>query len=177
MGRLIYFLLIYNLFCQEDPTENMIISKQVFTIEGGTSLGNFTCTYAMSQKDTLLAYDSRISDKAVTYSIPSDKFACGNFLLNGDFRKTIKAKVYPYINVEISGFRKTNSSFTCDLKLKLAGKEKVYMNTPLKKEGQTITGDLMVRFSDFDLIAPKKMGGLVKVRENIKISIELTTLN
>lgn len=162
-------------FLPGGPKESIVILKQAFTIEGATSVGTFTCTYELEQRDTL--HTSQLEgDTSVRYNIPSDAFGCRNFLLNRDFKKTIKAKEYKEIKVEISKLRRKDNHYLCDLKLKLAGKEKVYENTSLKASDEGLTGFLVVQFSEFELTPPKKMGGLVKVKEDIKISIELTVL-
>lgn len=156
--------------------DSIVILKQAFTIEGGTSVGDFTCTYRLEQRDTVETNSRLPEDSSITYYIPSDAFGCSNFLLNRDFRKTIKAKEYKDIKVEISGFKKTGRHYTCRLKLRLAGKEKVYTDTPLRTTADGLTGKLLVQFSEFDLTPPKKLGGMVKVKEDIKISVNLTLL-
>ena len=155
--------------------ESIIILKQAFTIEGATSVGSFTCTYELAQRDTLHTNNQQ-GDTSVKYSIPSDAFGCHNFLLNRDFKKTIKAKEFKEVKVEICKLRKKDNHYLCDLKLRLAGKEKVYEDTSLKNTTDGLSGFLVVQFSEFALTPPKRMGGLVKVKEDIKISINLTVL-
>lgn len=175
MRKLVSILLFGLGFLPSGPKESIIILKQAFTIEGATSVGNFTCTYELEQRDTLQAGHQQ-GESSVKYKIPSDAFGCRNFLLNRDFKKTIKAKEYKEIKVEISKLRKKDNNYLCDLKLKLAGKEKVYTNTLLKTTSEELNGFLLVQFSEFELSPPKKMGGLIKVKEDIKISIKLSIL-
>ncbi|PZR22063.1 MAG: hypothetical protein DI539_06300 [Flavobacterium psychrophilum] len=158
----------------ENPGGSIIILKQAFTIEGATSVGDFNCTYQLEQRDTVHVGKTASGDDSILYIIPSDAFGCHNFLLNRDFRKTIKAKEFKDIRVEMCRLRKDNHHYMCDLKLKLAGKEKMYEKTSLKTTANGVTGTLVVQFSEFDLTPPKKFGGLVKVKEEIKISVNLT---
>ena len=158
----------------EAPGGSIIILKQAFTIEGATSIGDFNCTYQLEQRDTVHTGTPASGDNSILYIIPSDAFGCHNFLLNRDFKKTIKAKEFKDIRVEMCRLRKTGHHYMCDLKLKLAGKEKMYENTSLRTKGNGLAGTLIVQFSEFDLTPPKKLGGLVKVKEDIKISINLT---
>ncbi len=175
MWKFLSIILFGLTFLPGGRKESIIILKQAFTIEGATSVGKFTCTYELEQRDTL--YTNRLQgDTSVRYNIPSDAFGCRNFLLNRDFKKTIKAKDYKEIRVDITKLRKKDNHYLCDLKLKLAGKEKIYEGTPLKANEEGLTGFLIVQFSEFELTPPKKMGGLVKVKEDIKISIDLTVL-
>lgn len=158
----------------EAPGGSIIILKQAFTIEGATSIGDFSCTYELEQRDTVHTGNASAEDNSITYVIPSDAFGCHNFLLTRDFKKTIRAKEFKDIKVEMCRLRKTGHHYTCDLKLRLAGKEKIYENTSLRTKAGGLAGTLVVQFSEFNLTPPKKLGGLVKVKEDIKISINLT---
>jgi len=174
MWKCICIMLIGLVTFPENAVESIIVVRQAFTIEGGTSVGDFSCTYELDQRDTVKINSLLTENASVQYIIPSTAFGCHNFLLNRDFKKTIKAKEYKDIRVVLSGFRKTGNHYTCNLKLRLAGKEKMYEETPLKTSGDGLTGSLVVQFSEFDLTPPKRMGGLVKVKEDIKISVALT---
>jgi len=166
----LFFLLLF------PQPEKTVVSKQVFTIEGNTSLGTFKCNYVTTERDTILWNDTDKIKKSLKYVIPSQKFSCGNFLLNSDFRKTIKAAQYKNIGIEISEIRRSSKKIFCNLKLQLAGKEKTYTNLELEETDNYLEGSLAVNFSDFELKAPKKLGGLVKVKEDIHISIMLNVL-
>lgn len=160
----------------EDSSESIIVVKQAFTIEGTTSVGDFSCTYELDQRDTVKINSLSTETASIEYTIPSSAFECHNFLLNRDFKKTIKSKEHKEIKVVIFGFRKKGNQYICNLRLQLAGKEKLYEETQLKISGKDVTGALIVKFPDFDLTPPKKLGGLVKVKEDIKISVALTIL-
>lgn len=157
----------------EDSGQSIVILKQTFTIEGETSVGDFTCSYELDQRNTVNVNSNPDGNSSVQYTIPSDAFGCHNFLLTRDFKKTIKAKEHKDIKIEIFGITRIQNHYMCNLRIKLAGKEKVYMETPLRTRSKSIQGSLVVQFSEFDLKPPKKLGGLVKVKEDIKISIAL----
>lgn len=156
--------------------ENIIVVKQAFTIEGTTSVGDFSCTYELDQRDTVKINSLPTESTSLEYIIPSSAFECHNFFLNKDFKKTIKAKEHREIKVVISGFRKKGNQYLCNLRLQLAGKEKLYEATVLKISNNGLSGSLLVQFPDFDLTPPKKIGGLVKVKEDIKLSVNLTII-
>ncbi len=156
------------------PKEYLLVSSKQFTVHGTTSIGGFECTYDLKTKDTLF-FNNKHKISRVTHSIPVKEFGCGNFILNSDFRKTLKAKEYPKINIELSNFKKINEYFYCDLGLFLVGKQKIYKNLKLKSSKNNIYGDVILNFSDFELKSPKKIGGMVKVDELIRISVSLET--
>lgn len=154
------------------PKDYLLVSTKQFTVHGTTSIGGFECTYDLKTKDTLFFNNNHRATK-FTHSLPVKEFGCGNFLLNSDFRKTLKESEYPKINIELFNFRKQNELYYCDLTLNLVGIKKSYKNLKLKIYKNRIDGDVVVNFSDFGLKPPKKAGGMIKIHENIKIAISL----
>lgn len=147
----------------------LLLSSKKFTVEGSTSIGSFTCKYDFQAKDTLF-----LSSKyGLSQRVPVKEFGCGNFLLNHDFRKTLKAKEHPQVFIQLSEVRKHGENYLYTLQLDLAGKKKTFQNLVLIKEGKNLAGDLELKFGDFDLQPPKKLGGAIKIREEIKLSILL----
>jgi polyisoprenoid-binding protein YceI len=157
------------------PKEYLLVSTKQFTVQGTTSIGGFECTYDLNTKDTLFFNDDNQKSK-IAHSIPVREFGCGNFILNADFRKTLNANEYPTITVELTNFKKQNEYYSCDLSLQLVGIKKSYKNLKLKMYKNRIDGDVIVNFSDFGLKPPKKVGGMIKISEKIKISISLNTV-
>lgn len=150
----------------------MLICTKEFTVQGKTSLGGFKCRYDMVTVDTLFFSGSKKASK-FTHVIPVKSFGCGNFVLNGDFRKTLNAKEYPEIKIELSNFKKSNNSYSCDVLLNLVGKQKSYKDLKLSLDKGNICGELVLNFSDFELVPPKKLGGMIKVKEEIELNIRL----
>ncbi len=154
--------------------ECLIISKQEFIIEGTTSIGKFKCVYDAQEKDTL-AGASLAKGTEIKYLLPGKEFGCGNFILNGDFRKTIRVKEYPTTQIELLSIKKKGVNYSCDVLLTLAGKQKIYKHIELVKNSKTIKSSFLVNFSDFDLVTPKKMSGMIKVKNEVNLSIILHT--
>ncbi len=156
------------------PKDYLLVSTKQFTVHGSTSIGGFECTYDLKTKDTLFFNNSKKNSK-FSYSIPVKEFGCGNFLLNSDFRKTLKADEYPKITIELTNFKRQDENYYCDLQFNLVGINKTYKNLKLKTYKDKIEGNIVVYFSDFGLKPPKKAGGLIKIQEDIKIAISLNT--
>jgi hypothetical protein len=57
----------------------------------------------------------------------------------------------------------------------LVGKQKIYRNLALKFDKNRLIGTITLQFSDFDLTPPKKIGGMIKIKEEIKLAISLQT--
>lgn len=154
------------------PKDYLLVRTKQFTVHGTTSIGGFECTYDLKTKDTLFFNDNQKTSKFI-FSIPVKEFGCGNFMLNSDFRKTLKAKEYPTVKIELSNFKKQNDYFYCDLNLNLVGKLKQYKNLKLKTGKNNVSGNVSLNFSEFGLKPPSKAGGLIKVDEQIKVEISL----
>lgn len=160
-------LLTYN-----NKDDQIILVSEKFMVKGVTSVGKFNCGYKMKTIDTLFLNNKT----GLFYEIPVKKFGCGNFLLTRDFRKTLKHKDHPEVFFNISEIRKKNGGvYSYNLYLKIAGKEKTVHDLVLKKEGNKLKGQTDLKFSDFDLNPPKKLGGAIEVKEDINLSIELKT--
>ncbi len=147
----------------------LLLGSKKFTVEGSTSIGSFTCGYDLQTKDTLfLGKKSGLSQ-----TIPVKEFGCGNFVLNHDFRKTLKAKQYPEVRLLLSDVKKQGANYNATLFLDIAGKKKTFQQLILVRKGKTLTGEIELNFGDFDLVPPKKLGGAIKINEAIKLSILL----
>lgn len=168
---LILLLILFNPDLKEK--REVIVTQKVITVSGQTSIGGFNCDYAKNGlKDTLyIDYDD--SKKELIFDIPVQDFSCGNFLLNRDFRKTIKAEQYPTAKVKVSNLQSNYGHYTCDLSVDLVGKKLNFPNLVLKRTPTGVSGHLVLSFEELALETPKKMGGLIKVEEELHLEIQL----
>ncbi len=149
----------------------LVITSKTFSVKGSTSIGKYDCDYKLATRDTLFLNQK----KGLTYKVPVKEFGCGNFLLNKDFRKTLREKQYPYVFINVTDVRKSGQTYKYNLHLDLAAKVKYFQNLNLKAEKGGLNGNIELKFSDFDLDPPKKLGGAIKVKEEISLSIFLKT--
>lgn len=171
--RVIGLIIIFIVFVSFTGSNSkyLLLNSKKFTVEGSTSLGSFTCNYDLETKDTLfLSQKTGFTDK-----VPVKEFGCGNFMLNRDFRKTLKEKQYPFVAISLSEVRRQGENYLYTLNLDLAGKKKTFRNLVLTKENKNLKGSIELKFSDFDLQPPTKLGGAIKIDENIKLSILFRT--
>lgn len=170
--RILWLSLIL-LFHFTPETERLVIFEKEITVSGNTSLGKFDCTYeVLGSKDTL-SFNGNESHDVFLFDIEVADFGCGNFLLNNDFRKTIKAKTYPQAHVRVSNFKKNSDSYHCDLNLELVGKNLHFKDFKLSDKDGNLVGRLKLDFETLDLVAPSKFGGLIKVEESLLLSLSL----
>jgi hypothetical protein len=151
----------------------VIVTTKVITVTGKTSIGSFKCDYAQTGINDTLFIDHTKSRGDLVFDIPVQGFSCGNFLINKDFRSTIKAGQYPKAKVQVRSLRSGYGHYTCDLTVHLVGKKLEYKDLVLKRVPNGLTAHLTLSFDELDLEAPKKMGGLIKVDEELRLNFTL----
>lgn len=171
---ILMFFVLGGVYLNNYNRDYIVLRTQKFSVKGSTSLGKFDCRYLPETGDTLFLNKTN----GLEYHIPVRGFRCGNFVLNGDFRRTLKHKEYPEVFFKMSKVRaQENGEFLFDLHLKIAGKEKDTTDLVLTKKGKELMGFVDLKFSDFDLTPPQKLGGAIKVAERINLSIILEPEN
>lgn len=174
MVRVIWILLIViGGLLPKNQDRELLITKKVVTVKGQTSLGAFSCDYEVNGLSERLKMSSSSNVKTIEFEIPVRDFSCGNFLLNKDFRRTIKAEDFPISKVTVSDLKHNYGHYSCSLKVLLVGKHFEYNDFLLTRTAIGLEGDLNMTFSDLDLTAPQRLGGLIKVEEKIDLKIVL----
>src|SRR5690606_28526678 len=150
----ILWLSLVLLFNFQPKHERLVILEKNITVAGTTSLGKFECIYNVEGlKDTLI-FENNTSSTSFLFEIPVNDFACGNFLLNNDFRKTIKAKQYPKAQVKVTRLRRGKTLYQCDLFLDIAGKKLIFRDFELTQLDKKLMGNLLLSFDALELEAP-----------------------
>jgi hypothetical protein len=167
-------LLIASMLLADLPDQRyLLINQQQITVSGNTSLGGFDCKYTKSKLQDTLVFDGSRKQKVMRFLIPVEEFSCGSFLINRDFKSTIKADEYPHAEVQVKNFRDENGYFKCDLSVNLVGKTLEFPDLALTKKSDGLVGKLNLSFDRLDLKAPKKLGGLIKVDETLELEVLL----
>ncbi len=100
----------------------------------------------------------------------SPDFDCKYDYITKDFRKTLSADKFPQIQINFDKFRKSsNGNYISSAEVKLMNKVRTY-NIELYNNGKTLSGKQQVRFSDFGITPPKKMAGMIVVKDELDLS-------
>jgi hypothetical protein len=172
MNYLIFFTLL-NFLLSFDYNQTYVISEKRVSVKGKTSLGGFTCRYSEKDLNESLVMNARNELPDLDLKIIVKDFGCGNFVLNKDFRKTIKAEEYPVATVKVTHWKKTQGKNYCNMFVTLAGKDLEFKNLELVPAKGGVKANVDIQFSELGLSPPSKMGGLVKVDEELKLEIFL----
>lgn len=177
------YLLLFTAAATTERGKWVIDYNSQLLIHGQTNVNNFTCLInCYNSVDTLLfGYDKQtgqlqFEDNKMT--IPVYNFNCGNSLITKDFRSTVKADKNPYLTISFVTLdrQKNCSQATAQLDITLAGvskKANVQFIMIPKGNFLLLTGKHAVCLEDFQLQAPERMLGLVKVQNDLNVEFSL----
>ena len=162
--------------------EFVVVKGNKITVKAHTTLGSINCSYSSSNlKDTLTLNKYHPEKDRLKISIPVDRFSCGNPILNRDFANTLNVQKHPNIQIELISLQKQNKEYRGELKLELAGKtillKDVQFLASCTNNSNLLKSNICLNFSEIGLKAPKKMGGLFKVKDELQITVELHVSN
>jgi hypothetical protein len=168
-----------------DLSSWLIEHNSSLRINGSSNINSFTCDVKeYLREDTLWCMQNDKNGKYVFTSnsmlrLDIRKFDCHHKYITADFRKMVKADVYPTLMIRFLSLDpiRHGSTVKGQVLVELAGKKKI-MDVVSQCEqlasGQMhLTGTRSMRFPDFELEPPKKIGGLIRIREDIDVQFNL----
>lgn len=183
----------HHVFTQKN-TGNGPAAKWVLTkgcslkVAGSTNVNKFTCDISdYSTPDTLLVYhptgEQHFPVRGALH-LDINKFNCHNPMMTNDLLKTLKGKQFPKMVVQfvslskLPDFTTPNNIITGVVNIELSGAKKSYVvNYTFKKDATNtiyLVGKRQVLFSDFNLTPPRKLGGMIRTREELEVEFRLT---
>ncbi|NNV55869.1 YceI family protein [Limnovirga soli] len=160
-------------------------------INGASNVNKFGCEITQYYSpDTIFCSEENSVNKSVTLSgnmkIGIDNFDCHNHIITNDLRKTLKSSDYPYLIIHfLSLERKPNIANGKDslkgcVDIQLGGiTHRFELNYTFEKISQAtfkLNGNRDFTFSDFKLEPPKKLGGIIKVKDSFTVDFSLTLI-
>ena len=158
-----------------------VLPSSQLSINGDTNINKFECVFDTeylkegqkvyySRKDSIMKFTGAI------LVLNTRGFDCGNKGINQDFHDLIKSDKYPEIHLEIKQVKLRTKEFgVATICITMAGKQKYY-EVPINiKDGEIaqFQGELELNIKDFDLEAPKKLFGIIVVKDDIEIDFDL----
>lgn len=155
-------------------------------VNGSTNINTFSCEIpAYNHSDTLVI--SRIRNASIVLtgciSLNVQSFDCKNAIMTHDLRKTLKAEQFPLLHIyfltldklpELSVHAESISGL---VDIEIAGvKKRFEVNYQITQDGQKVIhllGSRDVNFSDFHLIPPRKLGGMIQTKDKLSVDFHL----
>lgn len=192
MRVLLSMLLLLPVISEKHPEKATWIVEKSSTlrIEGSTSVNKFCCRVdEYSGPDTLaaLSQGGEVNPECVTLkgalSIDIEDFNCTNRAMTNEFKKTLKYRQYPQLRIVFVSLAKMPSPGVGTEPVKgavdveLAGISKRFeIGYAVCKTGEDnidLLGSRTFGFSEFGLVPPRKIGGLVKVNDQLNVQFKL----
>lgn len=191
MLKPILLIALLNVLSGFNLTDNrvawVVLQGSSLTVNGSTNINTFQCDIAnYNRLDTIICVKSKIKGLAVPMTgclnLTIQAFDCHNRLMTSDLRKTLKNKDYPILTIKfvsINSFPdfKNPIKITGLVDICLAGVNKRfeinYVFTTDDHDRLFLKGDQSIHFSDFNLIAPSKLGGVIKAKDELQVAFKL----
>ncbi|MFO7719268.1 MAG: YceI family protein [Gillisia sp.] len=183
------FLLLFTMmgFAQHGTNNRTIkiMPNSNLTITGDTNISKFLCGFdskmiPSTRKVKVSGIQEELHFENAILKLDNTGFDCGSKGINKDFHALIQTEKYPEISLELKKLCiNTPTQGIADLIIAIAGETKAY-RVPVKIVDGDIPqyrGDLTLNINDFNLKPPKKMFGLIVVKENIDINFNLNVVN
>ena len=161
-----FFLLIFLLFSK------VLFSQQnSVEINGWTNVNTFKCTN-INFKNSGNVY-SFTGNQLPNVILKVEDFDCKNRIMTADFRKTLNAEKYPNLTIKFLNFSKASANkFSALVEVRMMNVVKKYTIEFSEYKG-SLSGNKRLKFSDFNIVPPKKMGGVVFVKDDLDLLFSL----
>lgn len=169
-------------------TKWIIHQNSTLSVSGTSNIKDFTCRLESLHYDDTLAFTLSPASQIIVFRqhrlhIPVEPFDCGNRLIRKDFLQTLKHEAHPviqlqFIDLRISG-RATwwKDPIEGAISITLGGVSQRYiLDYDLNIYGEHVielNGSRTLTLSDFNLEAPERLAGLVKIDEEVDVSFRL----
>jgi hypothetical protein len=184
-----FFILIAAAACLVGSTSDrgawVIETESQLYIYGSTNVNSFTCKFESYKGGDTLQYTRRHSSSTLEFSsnqmtIPVHDFDCGVKQISKDFWKTLKSETYPNLHINFRSLQKISlkDKTWVDgvVDITLAGVTTRYTISyyvTVCNNSILLKGTHPVNFSDFNLLAPEKLKGLIKVNKCLEVEFNL----
>jgi hypothetical protein len=156
-------------------------------VNGSTNINKFACdipTY--DQTDTLTISRGKGNKEIVlsgNIALKVQSFDCHNSIMTHDLRKTLKEKQFPRLHItfltlsELPELTPNPTSITGWVNIEIAGISKRFeINYRVSIDAQKVIhllGSRDLTFSDFNLVPPRKLGGMIQTNDKLSVAFHL----
>ena len=182
---LFILLLCISSFQSRNVAGSWVIERNsTLAIDGSSNINKFTCDIREYIKtDTLRSVNDQARRKFIFQnshlSVDIKRFDCHHKYITSDFRKMLKSDHYPSLVIRFISLEEFHQDGIVKglVDIELAGKRKRmeinYSCSHIGANQLRLQGVKLMKFSDFELEAPKKIGGLIRINEEIIVNFNL----
>ncbi len=161
----------------------LIIGGGSLKVDGKTNVNEFSCAITNYSNPDTIAVSRNVGQSIQLFgSIQLDvqKFDCHNPIMTEDLRKTLKSKEFPHLTIRFISMNRypegadiTKGMVTIELAGVTKQFEVDYRVVSAANAFINLEGTRTVNFSDFNLIPPRKLGGMIKTNNALKVVFNL----
>lgn len=161
----------------------ILVTDSFLKINGETNVSTFECEFnisAISEYITIkyVDFEHKIEFEDTKLTLPNLEFDCGGKAINKDFKELLKTEEHPSITLKLKELSKVNTnsnSRIATIEITISNIVKTY-NIPVSivnNDLLNVSGVMPLDITDFNLVAPTKMLGMIKVSPKIEIDFSL----
>lgn len=166
----------------------VLVKGSSLKVAGSTNINKFVCEITdYSTPDTIIVYNT-LPDKLLfpakgSLHLPVTDFNCHNIVMTSDLCKTLKAKQFPVMGIHFISLSKfpdlkfSEEAITGLVNIELAGTSKYFpVSYSVYKDAKNtihLIGRRGINFADFKLTPPRKLGGMIKTKEELEVEFHL----
>jgi len=172
---------------KKEVTKWAIQKSSTLRIEGSSNVNTFGCDVQDYYQTDTICVQENVTNKNVSFKgaieIDIMSFDCHNKMLTSDLRKTLKVNEHPQLIIRFLSLDRlpvisNNKDFLKGLvEIDLGGVcrrfEICYTFTKAGSAQIELKGNRLFSFADFNLKAPRKLAGLVKVKDKFNVDFTL----
>ncbi|EHQ27090.1 YceI family protein [Mucilaginibacter paludis] len=170
-----------------ETTRWMVTESSSLSVNGSTNINTFTCDIPnYNQTDTLIVYKGKCVKGVVlsgSINLNIQSFDCHNSIMTHDLRKTLNDKQFPQLHISFLTLNKLPQistqpeMITGMVDIELAGtRKRMEVNYQISEDAKKtihLLGSRDINFSDFNLTPPRKLGGMIKTDDKLKVAFHL----
>jgi hypothetical protein len=168
------------------PIKWAISQNSSLSVNGSTNVNKFSCVIpAYDRTDTLTVSSKK--DQGVTLSgtigLNISSFDCHNSGMTKQLRKTLNEKQFPLLHIRFLSLNKLPELtaqpevITGMVIIEIAGVSKHFeIKYQIDRDNQKtihLVGSRVIDFSDFNLVPPRKLGGMIKTKDELSVEFHM----
>lgn len=163
----------------------VITDTSNLVVNGSTTINKFSCEIpSYDRLDTLnLIRNGKGALLSGNVGLNVQSFDCHNSMMTRDLRKTLHQKEYPRLFIqflslsELPDLTIQAQAVTGLVNIQLAGVTKrLEVNYQISADAERtvhLLGSKTIRFTDFNLVPPSKLGGMIKTNDELTVTFHL----
>ncbi len=169
-------------------TINLAIRQESsLIIEGKSNVNEFNCRLATvaNVRDVNVnyhLYPDSIVFEDTKIEFPINDFICDNQTMTRDFRELLKSEAYPTIDLtaRVAAIHQLDNTgeTQANIELKIAGTSKTirtgFYDVSYDSDRIQFSGFQHLKLSDFDLDPPRYLFGIIEVKDEINIDLQIS---